>query len=98
MAAKAAPVATLPRAGGAQQSCTLLPSSTGDSSEAQTLESSGRGGEMEGEGRLPAGKGLPGWGEGRHYWKGTLRVPTPTNMSSVLLRSRHPGGEMLMGR
>ena len=54
---------------------------------------------MEGEGRLPACEGLPGGVvvDGRQCGKGTFRVPTPTNVSSVLVRSRCPGGEMLMG-
>lgn len=58
----------------------------------------GLSGEGEGKGCYLQARAYQVGGDGRLYRKGTFRVPTPTNMSSVLLRSQRPGREMLMWR
>lgn len=63
MAAKAAPVATLPRAGGRAAVLHPVPLPLqGTFLKPGPSWARGRGGGIEGEGRLPAGEGLPGWG------------------------------------
>lgn len=76
------------------------PPPLGDSSEAQTLADSGAWGRDGGGRASTCRRGLTGCGG---WWRETVReghfrVPTPTNVSSVLVRSQCPGGEMLMGR
>lgn len=70
-----------------------------DSSEAQTLADSGAWGRDGGGREATCRLGLTGWGgvDGRQYGKGTFLVPTPTNVSSVLVRSRCPGGGNVNG-
>lgn len=99
MAAKAAPVATLPRAGG--RAAVLHPAPfplQGTLLKPRPSRARGLGARGRGRGCYLQARAYQVGGDGRQYWKGTLRVPTPTNMSSVLLRSQRPGGEMLMGR
>lgn len=83
MAAKAAPVATLPRAGGAPQPRLPAPFPQPETLPAPTLMGSGSGGcsRGEGEGRLPACEGERGGGGGDRGQrrKGALGLsPPPT--------------------